>query len=195
MLHSSRVIQPTSRVGGAARTVRAGVSVPVTKFLGAAWISPWPKGSMVGPGPVRSNAVAKRSSWSVMQFDTLRLRLIKIAARVVELKKQIKIPSTVERPRSEDLPPRPRPPAAPDHLKTGQRAPPSPFQQTVNAYPTTQSCKTPSPAPAEVRPNHGRCNQSESEPIYTMLSYFPHALIGLAGRRRPRPGAESRKLQ
>ena len=26
-----------------------------------------------------------------MQFDTLRLRLIKIAARVVELKKQIKI--------------------------------------------------------------------------------------------------------
>ena len=39
----------------------------------------------------------KRSSWRVMQFDTLRLRLIKIAARVVELKKQIKIhlPSSV----------------------------------------------------------------------------------------------------
>jgi hypothetical protein len=33
----------------------------------------------------------KRSSWRVMQFDTLRLRLIKLAARVVELKKQIKI--------------------------------------------------------------------------------------------------------
>jgi hypothetical protein len=33
----------------------------------------------------------KRSSWRVMQFDTLRLRLIKIAARVVELKRQIKI--------------------------------------------------------------------------------------------------------
>lgn len=33
----------------------------------------------------------QRSSWRVMQFDTLRLRLIKIAARVVELKKQIKI--------------------------------------------------------------------------------------------------------
>jgi hypothetical protein len=32
-----------------------------------------------------------RSAWRVMQFDTLRLRLIKIAARVVELKKQIKI--------------------------------------------------------------------------------------------------------
>ena len=39
----------------------------------------------------------KGSAWRVMQFDTLRLRLIKIAARVVELKKQIKIhlpPST-----------------------------------------------------------------------------------------------------
>jgi hypothetical protein len=32
-----------------------------------------------------------RSSWRVMQFDTLRLRLIKVAARVVELKKQIRI--------------------------------------------------------------------------------------------------------
>ena len=33
----------------------------------------------------------KGSTWRVMQFDTLRLRLIKIAARVVELKKQVKI--------------------------------------------------------------------------------------------------------
>jgi hypothetical protein len=33
----------------------------------------------------------KRSLWRVMQFDTLRLRLIKIAARVVELKTQLKI--------------------------------------------------------------------------------------------------------
>ena len=33
----------------------------------------------------------KRSSWRVMQFDTLRLRLIKLAARIVEFKKQIKI--------------------------------------------------------------------------------------------------------
>src|SRR5713226_3733728 len=33
----------------------------------------------------------KGSAWRVMQFDTLRLRLIKIVARVVELKKQIKI--------------------------------------------------------------------------------------------------------
>jgi hypothetical protein len=42
-------------------------------------------------------AMPKRSSWRVMQFDTLRLRLIKIAARVVEMKKQIKIhlPSSV----------------------------------------------------------------------------------------------------
>ena len=33
----------------------------------------------------------KRSAWRVMQFDTLRLRLIKIAARVVELKTQLQI--------------------------------------------------------------------------------------------------------
>ena len=32
-----------------------------------------------------------RSAWRVMQFDTLRLRLLKLAARVVELKKQVKI--------------------------------------------------------------------------------------------------------
>ena len=33
----------------------------------------------------------KRSIWRVMQFDTLRLRLIKLAARVIERKTQIKI--------------------------------------------------------------------------------------------------------
>lgn len=33
----------------------------------------------------------KRSSWRVAQFDTLRLRLIKLAARVVELKTRIKV--------------------------------------------------------------------------------------------------------
>jgi hypothetical protein len=33
----------------------------------------------------------RRSSWRVMQFDTLRLRLVKLAARVVDLKRQIKL--------------------------------------------------------------------------------------------------------
>src|SRR5271166_1487145 len=33
----------------------------------------------------------RRSSWRVMQFDTLRLRLIKVAARVVDLKRQVKL--------------------------------------------------------------------------------------------------------
>ena len=33
----------------------------------------------------------KHSVWRVMQFDTLRLRLVKLAARVVELKTQVKI--------------------------------------------------------------------------------------------------------
>ncbi len=36
-------------------------------------------------------AMPARSSWRLMQFDTLRLRLVKLAARVVELKTQIQI--------------------------------------------------------------------------------------------------------
>ncbi len=36
-------------------------------------------------------AMPKRSNWRVAQFDTLRLRLIKIAARVVEMKTQIRL--------------------------------------------------------------------------------------------------------
>jgi len=36
-------------------------------------------------------AMPKRSAWRVAQFDTLRLRLIKIAARVVEMKTQVRL--------------------------------------------------------------------------------------------------------
>ncbi len=36
-------------------------------------------------------AMPKRSDWRVAQFDTLRLRLIKIAARVVEMRTQIRV--------------------------------------------------------------------------------------------------------
>jgi hypothetical protein len=34
---------------------------------------------------------AEKSIWRVAQFDTLRLRLIKIAARVVEMKTMIRV--------------------------------------------------------------------------------------------------------
>jgi hypothetical protein len=37
------------------------------------------------------NAMPKRSTWRTVQFDTLRLRLIKIAARVTELKTMIRV--------------------------------------------------------------------------------------------------------
>ena len=37
------------------------------------------------------HVMPKRSTWRVMQFDTLRLRLVKMAVRVVELKTQLKI--------------------------------------------------------------------------------------------------------
>ena len=39
----------------------------------------------------RRASMPKRSMWRVAQFDILRLRLIKVAARVVELKTMIKI--------------------------------------------------------------------------------------------------------
>jgi hypothetical protein len=54
-----------------------------------------------------------------MQFDTLRLRLVKLAARVVELKTQNQDPPAVERPRAGDLRHAPRSPAAFGHLKAG----------------------------------------------------------------------------
>jgi hypothetical protein len=36
-------------------------------------------------------SMPKRSMWRIAQFDTLRLRLIKVAARVVEMKTTIRI--------------------------------------------------------------------------------------------------------
>jgi hypothetical protein len=36
-------------------------------------------------------AMPRRSAWRVAQFDTLRLRLVKIAARVVEMKTQVRL--------------------------------------------------------------------------------------------------------
>ena len=36
-------------------------------------------------------SMPKRSMWRVAQFDTLRLRLIKLAARVIEMKTMIRI--------------------------------------------------------------------------------------------------------
>ena len=36
-------------------------------------------------------SMPRRSIWRVAQFDTLRLRLIKIAARVVEMKTMIRV--------------------------------------------------------------------------------------------------------
>ena len=64
----------------------------------------------------------KGSAWRVMQFDTLRLRLIKIAARR-RTEKADQDPPAVEHPRSVGLWHHPQPPAAPGHLKTGARCP------------------------------------------------------------------------
>ena len=39
----------------------------------------------------RRAAAPRRSAWRTAQFDTLRLRLLKIAARIVEMKTKIKV--------------------------------------------------------------------------------------------------------
>ena len=36
-------------------------------------------------------SMPKRSNWRTAQFDTLRLKLVKVAARVVEMKTMIKL--------------------------------------------------------------------------------------------------------
>src|SRR5438309_11980932 len=48
-------------------------------------------------------SMPKRSVWRVAQFDTLRLRLIKVAARVVEMKTMLKIHLPTAYPANEVL--------------------------------------------------------------------------------------------
>jgi hypothetical protein len=62
--------------------------------------------------------IPKHSVWRVIQFDTLRLRLIKLAARVIELKTQVKIHLPSSAP-SGDLRHAARPPAGSRHLRAG----------------------------------------------------------------------------
>jgi hypothetical protein len=71
----------------------------------------------------KPRVLPKRSTWRVMQFDTLRLRLVKIAARVVELKTQLKIHLPSSAPDQGDLCHAPRPAAASGHLRNGADAP------------------------------------------------------------------------
>ena len=54
--------------------------------------------------------------WRVAQFDTLRLRLIKIAARVVEMKTMIRVHSPTSCPAQDIFALRLRTHTAPRHL-------------------------------------------------------------------------------
>ena len=64
-------------------------------------------------------SMPRRSRWRVAQFDTLRLRLVKIAARVVEMKTMIRVhlPNSVPQPGDTALRPGKNP--APRHLNGG----------------------------------------------------------------------------
>ena len=94
----------------------------------------------------------------VMQFDTLRPRLIKLAARVIELKIQVKIHPAVQRPRSGDLRHAPQPPAAPRHLTAGALAP---------AFTRSPSTSSPSDPDRQVPSSgpHRRAHILRSQPI------------------------------
>ena len=115
----------------------------------------------------------KHSIWRVMQFDTLRLRLIKLAARVIELKTQVKIHL---------------PSSAPDQAifamllnrlprlltgEPGRDAPQSPPVLQAQRRPNSEN----KPAAAASAPHACRTGvQPKREcQTYTLLMYFTHA--------------------
>jgi len=117
----------------------------------------------------------KGSAWRVMQFDTLRLRLIKIAARVVELKKQIKIHL---------------PSSTPDQAVFGivlNRLPRLVTLKTGHGAPPPHSCpSTPSAYPLQTKQTRRGGNDTPCRPrsattkkrtamIYAMPMYFAPA--------------------
>ena len=85
----------------------------------------------------------KRSMWRVAQFDTLRLRLIKIAARVVEMKTMIPALLAHVMPHAGYFALRSGTHTAPRHLKDGARAAPNfrtrPFNPQTLAAPNSGS--------------------------------------------------------
>jgi len=102
----------------------------------------------------------RRSSWRTLQFDTLRLRLVKLAVRVVELKD----PGQAAPAQQCILPvhpgPRPRSHAAPDQLNRGPvcptvtrlRQPPAPpHRAVIMPPPTWQRSRTPAQPSREKR--------------------------------------------
>jgi hypothetical protein len=80
----------------------------------------------------------KRSAWQVAQFDTLRLRLVKLATRVVALKTRVMLHLPTACPASPAEPPGRRPD------RTPEPQPPSPAIRT----------NTPPPTPAGIAHDH-----------------------------------------
>ena len=64
-----------------------------------------------------------------------------------------KDPSAVECPRSEDLPPRPRPPAPPGHLKNGAACPAEPFPANRQHLPDNPILQNPVEGPRRALPH------------------------------------------
>ena len=104
-------------------------------------------------------SMPRRSVWRLAQFDTLRLRLIKIAARVVEMKTMIRLylPTACSCPGYSASRARAYP--TPDHLKSGA---PCPQSQTLSRqpanlqHPALRLCAGDNPARPESPANRKR---------------------------------------
>jgi hypothetical protein len=118
-------------------------------------------------------SMTKRSMWRAAQFDTLRLRLIKIAARVVEMKTMTRVHLPTSCPGQEVL----RSllgESTPRHLSAGACA--APNFQTLPFNPQT-------PPPHNPAPNRGRCSAA------TALQNSTKSLQHAGRRRQIRQGA------
>ena len=115
-------------------------------------------------------SMPKRSMWRVAQFDTLRLRLIKIAARVVEMKTMIRVHLPTSCPVQDYPALRSGTHTAPRHLTGGARAP-----QTFTIVPSTANPPHPKlwlqagadaarPNAGEIQRNHPKTPPTTAEP-------------------------------
>ena len=102
-------------------------------------------------------SMPKRSTWRVTQFDTLRLRLIKIAARVVEMKTMIRVHLPTSCPAQDILRFALATHTAPRHLSDGARGPRTTQSLLINP-------QTPSNQNSGPKPERNRCVHDQNHP-------------------------------
>ncbi len=109
-------------------------------------------------------SIPRRSTWRVAQFDTLRLRLIKIAARVVEMKTMIRVQIADFASRPGYLALCSRAHTAPRHLTGGARKPPKIHTRPVNPQKPLHPKLRPQAGAGSVRPDKREITQRRRKP-------------------------------